>query len=59
MHYYLVFFRSGIPDPFLIKAPVPVGMTGLTKNNQSVAGRSFESVPVAVRNYFGLEKKNL
>ena len=43
----------------MIKTLVPVGMTGLKKNNQSVTGRSFESVPVTVRNYFGLEKKIL
>ena len=48
---------EGAPDPFLIKTPVPIDMTGLMEKNQSAAGRSFESVPVAVRNNFGLEKK--
>ena len=48
---------EGAPDPFLIKTPVPIGMTGLMEKNQSAAGRSFESVPVAVRNHFGMEKK--
>ena len=32
-------------------------MTGLMEKNHSTAGRSFESVPVAVKNHFGLEKK--
>ena len=32
-------------------------MTGLMEKNQAAAGRSFESVPVAVRNHFGMEKK--
>ena len=32
-------------------------MTGSMEKNQSAAGRSFESAPVAVRNHFGLEKK--
>ena len=45
------------PDPFLIKTPVPFGMTGLMEKNLSAADRSFESVPVAVRNHFGVEKK--
>ena len=47
---------EGAPDPFLIKTPIPIGITGLMEKNQSAAGRSFESVPVA-RNHFGLEKK--
>ena len=48
---------EGAPDPFLIKTPVPFGMTGLMEKNLSAADRSFESVPVAVRNYFWVEKK--
>ena len=48
---------EGTPDPFLIKTPVPFGMTGLMEKNLSAADRSFESVPVAVRNHFGVEKK--
>ena len=48
---------EGAPDPFLIKTPVPFGMTGLMEKNLSAADRSFESVPVAVRNHFGVEKK--
>ena len=48
---------EGAPDLFLIKTLVPIGMTGLMEKNQSAAGRSLESAPVAVRNHFGLEKK--
>ena len=48
---------EGAPDPFLIKTPVPFGMTGLMEKNLSAADRSFESVPVAVRNHSGVEKK--
>ena len=48
---------EGAPDPFLIKTPVPFGMTGLMEKNLSAADRSFESVPVAVRNHFWVEKK--
>ena len=48
---------EGAPDPFLIKTPVPIGMPGLMEKNQSVLGKSFESVTAAVRNHFELEKK--
>ena len=48
---------EGAPDPFLIKTPVPFGMKGLMEKNLSAADRSFESVPVAVKNHFGVEKK--
>ena len=48
---------EGAPDPLLIKTPVLIGIKGLMENNQSAAGRSFESVPVALTNHLGLEKK--
>ena len=35
---------------------VPVGMTGLLTKLQTVVGRSWESVPVTVRDHFHLKK---
>ena len=41
----------------VLKTPVPVGMTGLVVKNQSASGRSWESIPVSVKEAFNLEKK--
>ena len=39
-------------DEFIIKTPVPVGMIGLIKKNQTAAGRNFESLPNSVEMHF-------
>ena len=40
-----------------METPVPVGMTGLVVKNQSASGRSWESIPVSIKEAFNLEKK--
>ena len=44
-------------NEFLIKTPVPCGMTGLIVNLQTASCRCWESLPVSVKNHFGLTKK--
>ena len=43
---------------FLIKIPVPCGMTGLIVKLQTQSGRSWESLPVSVKTYFDLKEKS-
>ena len=41
-------------NEFLIKTPVPCGMTGLIVKLQTASCRCWESLPVSVKNHFGL-----
>ena len=41
----------------VLKTPVPVGMTGLVEKNQTASGRSWESLPLSVKEAFQLEDK--
>ena len=43
---------------FTITTPVPTGMVGLMRKLQEAAGRSYQSVPVSVREHFNLSKEN-
>ena len=44
-------------NEFLIKTPLPCGMTGLIVKLQTTSYRCWESLPVSVKNLFGLTKK--
>ena len=44
-------------NEFLIKTPVPCGMTGLIVKLQTASCRCWESLPVSIKNHFGLTKK--
>ena len=44
---------------FTITTPVPKGMAGLMRKLQEAAGRSYQSIPVSVWEYFNLSKENL
>ena len=43
---------------FTITTPVPTGMVGLMGKLQEAAGRSYQSLPVSVREHFNLSKEN-
>ena len=45
-------------EEFLIKTPVPCGMTGLIVKLHTQSGRSWESLPVSVKTYFDLKEKS-
>ena len=45
-------------DVYTITTPVQTGMIGLMRQLQDPAGRSYESVPHAVGEYFELSKEN-
>ena len=45
-------------DVYTITTPVQTGMIGLMSELQEAAGRSYDSVPFAVREYFELSKEN-
>ena len=45
-------------DVYTITTSVQTGMIALMRKLQEVAGRSYESVPLAVREYFELSKEN-
>ena len=45
-------------EEFLIKTPVPCGMTDLIVKLQIQSGGSWESLPVPVKTYFDLKEKS-
>ena len=45
-------------EEFLIKPPVPCGMTSLIVKLQTQSGRNWESFPVSVKTYFDLKEKS-
>ena len=45
-------------DCFTIKTPLPCGMEDFLRKLQTAAGRSFDSLPVPVIDYFKITKEN-
>ena len=49
---------SGESEIFTITNPVPTGMVGLMRMLQEAVGKSYQSVPVSVREHFNLSREN-